>query len=137
VPIVIVGDLNATPWSHAFRATDLRNGKNGSGRQPTFMDGTGHSWCRSTPCSTTQPASRTDREELPLGSTQPDPQRNGRLERRRTERAAELLVLRNRPGSAHGRYLLSAHGRLRRAASNASSCITPEAMTRTSPSNSP
>jgi endonuclease/exonuclease/phosphatase (EEP) superfamily protein YafD len=45
VPVVVVGDLNITPWSHPFRelrhATGLRNGKHGFGLQPTYIDGTG------------------------------------------------------------------------------------------------
>lgn len=44
-PVVVVGDLNATPWSRAFRAlrrdTGLRDSHLGFGLQPTWMTGTG------------------------------------------------------------------------------------------------
>lgn len=39
-PAVVLGDLNSTPWSHAFRAlidaTDLRNSQDGYGFEPTW-----------------------------------------------------------------------------------------------------
>jgi len=41
-PVVVIGDLNATPWSHAFRnlvsEADLVNSLDGFGLQPTWPD---------------------------------------------------------------------------------------------------
>jgi endonuclease/exonuclease/phosphatase (EEP) superfamily protein YafD len=45
VPVVVIGDLNATAWSHAFRSlrrtTGLRDSQRGFGLQPTWRAGTG------------------------------------------------------------------------------------------------
>jgi endonuclease/exonuclease/phosphatase (EEP) superfamily protein YafD len=45
VPVLVVGDLNTTPWSHAFRdllaATELRDSQRGFGLQPTWPAGSG------------------------------------------------------------------------------------------------
>jgi endonuclease/exonuclease/phosphatase (EEP) superfamily protein YafD len=45
VPVAIVGDLNATAWSHPLRrlrrATGLRDSQHGFGLQPTWMEGAG------------------------------------------------------------------------------------------------
>jgi endonuclease/exonuclease/phosphatase (EEP) superfamily protein YafD len=42
-PVILVGDLNVTPWSFAFRRllgdTGLRNSQEGWGLQPTWPDG--------------------------------------------------------------------------------------------------
>lgn len=45
VPVVVIGDLNATSWSSAFRTlrrrTGLRDSQHGFGLQPTWMVGSG------------------------------------------------------------------------------------------------
>jgi len=45
LPVVMIGDLNSTPWSHPFRdlirTSELRNSQRGFGIQPSWMVGTG------------------------------------------------------------------------------------------------